>query len=149
MKKVVLKNFSVFTETLQTSAHVFWMKFAHEEYFPVKKRKSEHYHLILPIRISLFDNCLFDMTFWVKFSQKGYFWSKNESVLIFWTKIAQKRYSSPKRKKWARKSKHHHWILDIRISLGTKFQLKLAVLNFWTKFAQKGCFFKQKMWTLP
>ena len=33
-----------------------------------------------------------------------------------------------------------HWILHIRISLGTKFQLKLTNLIFWTKFAQKGCF---------
>ena len=32
-----------------------------------------------------------------------------------------------------RKSEHHHWILHIWISLGTRFQLKLAILNFWTK----------------
>ena len=38
------------------------------------------------------------------------------------------------------KSEHHHWILDVRISLRTKFQLKLEILIFWTKFAQKGCF---------
>ena len=29
-------------------------------------------------------------------------------------------------------------ILRIRISLRTKFQLKLTILIFWTKFAQKG-----------
>ena len=28
----------------------------------------------------------------------------------------------------------------IRISLGIKFQLKLTILIFWTKFALKGCF---------
>ena len=32
---------------------------------------------------------------------------------------------------------------NIRISLGTKFQLKLTILIFWTKFAQKG-FFRSK-----
>ena len=38
------------------------------------------------------------------------------------------------------KSEYHHRILHIRISLGTKFQLKLTVLIFWTKFAQKRVF---------
>ena len=33
---------------------------------------------------------------------------------------------------------HHHQILHIRNSLGTKFQLKLKILIFRTKFAQKG-----------
>ena len=37
-----------------------------------------------------------------------------------------------------RKSEHQHWILHIRISLDTKFQLKLKILIFWTKFAQEG-----------
>ena len=40
----------------------------------------------------------------------------------------------------SRKSEHHYGILDIRISLGTKLQLKLNILTFWTKFAQKGYF---------
>ena len=38
------------------------------------------------------------------------------------------------------KSGHQHWILHIRISQGTEFQLKLKILRFWTKFAQKGYF---------
>ena len=38
------------------------------------------------------------------------------------------------------KNEHHHWIVHIRISLGTTFQLKLAIESFWTKFTQKGCF---------
>ena len=37
-----------------------------------------------------------------------------------------------------RKSEHRYWILHIRISLGTKFQLKRTILILWTKFAQKG-----------
>ena len=31
-------------------------------------------------------------------------------------------------------------ILHIRISLGTKFQLKLIILSFWTNFTQKRYF---------
>ena len=33
-----------------------------------------------------------------------------------------------------------HWFLHIRISLGTKFQLKLTISNFWNKFAQREYF---------
>ena len=43
-----------------------------------------------------------------------------------------------------RKSEHHHWILHIWISLNTKFQVKLTVLIFWTKFGLKG-YFQSKM----
>ena len=47
-----------------------------------------------------------------------------------------------------RKSGQRQWTLHIRISVSTKFQLKLAILIFWTKFAQK-CVSgpKQKKWT--
>ena len=38
------------------------------------------------------------------------------------------------------KSEHRHWTLHIRISLGTKFHLKLRIMIFSTKFPQKGCF---------
>ena len=43
-----------------------------------------------------------------------------------------------------RKSEHHHSILHVRISVGTKFQLKLIILIFWTKFAQKGYFHSKR-----
>ena len=47
-----------------------------------------------------------------------------------------------------RKSEHHHWIQHIRISLGIKLQLQLAILTFWIKFIQKICSgWKKKMWT--
>ena len=47
-----------------------------------------------------------------------------------------------------KKSEHHHWIQHIRISLGTKFQLQLAILTFWIKFIQKICSgWKKKIWT--
>ena len=38
------------------------------------------------------------------------------------------------------KSEHQHGILHISISLGTKFQLKLIILSFWTKFTQERYF---------
>ena len=40
----------------------------------------------------------------------------------------------------SRKSKQRNWILNIRIKFVKKFELKLAILIFWTKFAQRKCF---------
>ena len=37
------------------------------------------------------------------------------------------------------------WVWDLRIPiLATKFSLKLTILTFWTKFAQKECFWSKK-----
>ena len=41
------------------------------------------------------------------------------------------------------KSLHQHLILDIRISLGTKFQVILIFFISWTRFAQKGYFLSE------
>ena len=38
------------------------------------------------------------------------------------------------------KIEHHHWLLLIQINLVTKFQFKLKILIFWTKFAQREYF---------
>ena len=48
--------------------------------------------------------------------------------------------------KWskAKKKENHHRVLQIRNSLGTKFQFKLIILNFWTKLTQKGYFQSKK-----
>ena len=56
------------------------------------------------------------MFFWTKFDQKGEFQSETKT------------------------SEYHHWILDIWINLGTRFQLKLLNLIFWAKCAQKWYF---------
>ena len=66
--------------------------------------------------------------------------SADSSILNFGTKIAQKRVFLLKKrtKKW-----HHHWIFHIQISLGTKFQLKMAIFIFWNKFPQKGLFWSK------
>ena len=42
------------------------------------------------------------------------------------------------------KNDNHYWILHIRISLSTNFQLKLTIAIFWTKFAKKGSYFQSK-----
>ena len=53
----------------------------------------------------------------------------------FRTKFTQKRYYCQKRKKGTSPLN-----FAVRISLGTKVHLKLTILTFWTKFAQKGYF---------
>ena len=54
----------------------------------------------------------------------------------FFEQICPTRYFPLK----TEKSEHHWWLQHIWISPGNRFQLKLAVLTFWTKFTQKGCF---------
>ena len=81
------------------------------------------------------------MIFGTNFQKKVYFRSKTQQNehqydhLFFWTKFAQKGIPVENKK-----SEHHHGILHIRISLGTKFQLKLIISSFWTKFTQKRYF---------
>ena len=41
------------------------------------------------------------------------------------------------------KSENRHLIVHVRISLGTKFQLKLIILFFLIKFSQKGYFWSK------
>ena len=50
----------------------------------------------------------------------------------FWDQIFPKRVFLVQN----RKSSHHNWILHIWLRLGSKFQFKLTILIFWTKFAQ-------------
>ena len=56
------------------------------------------------------------MNFVTKFSQKGYFRSKKEI------------------------NENHHRILNIRIRLGSKFQLEQKILIFWNNFLKKEYF---------
>ena len=137
--------------------------------FPLKNKKSEQYHWILHIRISLatkFRLQLIILTFWAKFAQKGYFQSKTERmnihwilhvrirvgtkfqlkmrILIFLDEICPKRVITLQNKK----SEQYHWILHIRISLGTKFRLQLVILTFCANLPKNGISDqKQKKWT--
>ena len=69
------------------------------------------------------------------------YWEINQATskcqIDFWTKIAKKVQN--------RKSEHRYEILHIQISLGTKFRLKVTLLNFWIKFIQKEYFWTKKM----
>ena len=58
----------------------------------------------------------------------------NKQFKFFGTNFPPKKDTSGKKQK----SKHHHWILHIRISLSSYFQLNLTTLIFWIKFPQKG-----------
>ena len=42
------------------------------------------------------------------------------------------------------KNEYHYWILHVRISLSTSFQLKLIIAIIWTKFSKKGSYFQSK-----
>ena len=58
-------------------------------------------------------------------------WHQNVK-LIFWTKLAKAGLKQ--------KSEHHNRILHIQKCVGTTFQLKVILLNFWTNLTQKGYF---------
>ena len=72
--------------------------------------------------------CIFELVYVTNFSLKWQFW-------VFEPDLPKKGVSGLNRK-----SEQCHWILHIRISLGTKFHIKLTISIFWTKFAQKGFF---------
>ena len=131
--------------------------------FPPKNRKSEHHHWILHILISLgtkFPLKLTVLIFLTRFVQKGFFWSKTEKwtqhifYIIPHIQINLVQNFSSNWQFWFfganlpkkvfpvenRKSEHHHEVLYIWISLGTKFQLKLIILSFQTKFTQRRHF---------
>ena len=129
--------------------------------FPIKNWKIGHHHWILHIWVSpgtKFQLKLTILIFWTKFAQKGYFQSKSEKMnttikfcifksvytpnfslnwhfKFFWLNLTKKVLPI---KNW--KIEHHNWILRIWISPGNKFQLKLTILIFWTKIAQRGYF---------
>ena len=75
------------------------------------------------------------------------------TILIFWTKFAQKEYfqyqinkkkKKKKKKKIEKAKKNHHQILHIRIiTFCTEFHIKLIILIFWIKFFPKGFFWSQ------
>ena len=130
---------------------------------PVKIRKNERHHRILYTRRILF------RFFWSKFAQNGCFWRKIRKVSItielcifelvkvpnfnsnwqfrfFWPKFRLKMVFLVNNGK----CEHHHWVLHIQIRIGTKIQLKLNTLVFWSKFTQKWYFWlKKENWTSP
>ena len=133
-----------------------------------RKQKTDRHYWILHIQISLsnkFQVKLVILIFRLNFLKKGISGWKWEK----WAWPLDSAYSSYAKyqisasaanfdcldqtcPKWAflvenRKIEHLLWILH-RCDLGTKFQLKLTILIFWTKFAQKVISSpKQEKWT--
>ena len=128
--------------------------------FMVKNKKSEHHRWILLIQISAaieFQVKLTILIFLPSLTKKGFSglkqkkWTPHIFYIILHIQISlvqnfnsnwQFRFFGPNFPKKVfpvknRKSKHHHEILHILISLGTKFQPILILLSFWTKFIQK------------
>ena len=81
---------------------------------------TTYFYIILHIQISLVRNFSSNCQFW--------FFGPNSPKKVFPIK------------NW---ESEHHWIPHIQIILGTKFQLRLTILIFLTRFAQKG-FFRSK-----
>ena len=90
--------------------------------------------------------------FWTKLAKKSFFPSKiqNENTTIelcdcdFLDQICAKNVFPVSN----RNNEDDHWILFIRIGLGTNLQLKLTILTFLSKFNQNGVsHLKQEKWT--
>ena len=105
---------------LKLTILIFLTRIAQKGFSGLKQKKwAPHiFYIILHIHISLVQN----------FSSNWQFW-------FFGPNLPKKVFPVENRK-----SEHHHGILHIWISLGTKFQLKLIILSFWTKFTQKRYF---------
>ena len=134
--------------------------------FMVKNRKSEHHHWIPFVQISLSTKFQLKLTtwqllfFWPDLPKKGFSglkqkkWTPHIFYIILHIQISLVRNFSSNWQFWFfgsnlpkkvfpvnnRKSEYHHRILGIWISLGTKFQLKLIILSFWSKVIQKRYF---------
>ena len=113
LKLVLLPNFR-----LNWRFWSFWSNLPKKGFSCLKQKKwTPHiFYIILQIQTAVVQN--FSWQFW--------FFGPNLPKKVFPVKN--------------RKSEHHHGILHIWISLGTKFQLKLIILSFWTKFTQKRYF---------
>ena len=114
-KLVLVPNFS-----LNWQFWFFWPDLPKKGFSGLKQKKwTPHiFYIILHIQISLVRNFSSNWQFW--------FFGPNLPKKVFPIKN--------------RKSEHCHGILHIWIILGTKFQLKLTILSFWTKFTPKKVF---------
>ena len=156
-------RFQISISTNNFGLFVFFFNLRQKRILPVKIRKNERHHRILHTRRILF------RFFWSKFAQNGFFWRKIRKVSIttelcifelvqvpnfnsnwqfrfFWPKFRLKMVFLVNNGK----CEHHHWVLHIQIRIGTKIQLKLNTLVFWSKFTQKWYFWlKKENWTSP
>ena len=132
----------------------------------VKNRKSEHHHWIPLIQISLGTKLylkLIVLIFWQDLPKKGFSGLNQKKwtphifykilhihIILVWHFSSNWQFwifgpNLPKKvslvKNW--KSEYHHWNSHIQIILGTKFPLKLTILIFLTRFAQKVFFWSK------
>ena len=98
---------------------IFWNK------FPPKKNLSTQKQQKMNIIIESF---ILELVWTPNFSLNWQLW-------LFGWNLPKKSISGLKQE-----SEHRHWIMHIRVNLGTDFSLKWTILTFWTKFAQKGYF---------
>ena len=146
---------------LQLTIFTFWTKFAQKGYFRSKTEK-----LNITIEFCMFElvyvpNVSLKWTFWF-FGPNCPKQSISGRKLKKWTSLLNSPYLnyfkyqvspwtdnfhfldqiSPKRvfPIKNRKSEHDHLILHAQISVGSKFQLKLIILIFWTKISPKKVF---------
>ena len=117
-KLVLVPNFS-----LNWQFWFFWPDLSKKGFSGLKQKKwTPHiFYIILHIQISLVRNFSSNWQFW--------FFGPNLPKKVFPVKNS--------------KCEHHQWILHIQISLGTRFQLKLTILIFLTRFTQKGFFWSK------
>ena len=54
--------------------------------------------------------------------------------------MRHKFFAQNLQKSYKTKREHHHRVLHIQITLGTRFQHKLTILKIWTKLNQKMVF---------
>ena len=130
-------------------------KFPQERYLWSKTEKVNMIIEFPMFKLFLMPNFRLNWQFWTRFAKKGFFWTRHNFYIIllhiqislvwnfssnwqFWffgPNLLKKLFPVEKRK-----GEYYHGILHIWISLGTKFQLKLIILSFWTKFTQKRYF---------
>ena len=83
--KPLYLDYSRYKITAQTENFGFLNQICSKGVFPFKNGKSEHHYWIL--HIGIFQLKVTILVFWIKFTQKGYFWSATEKVNItieFW-----------------------------------------------------------------
>ena len=136
----------------------FLTKFPQERYLWSKTEKVNMIIEFPMFKLFLMPNFRLNWQFWTRFAKKGFFWTRHNFYIIllhiqislvwnfssnwqFWflgPNLPKKVFSI---KNW--KSEHHHWMAHIQTSLDTKFLLKLIILIFLTRLAQKGFFWSK------
>ena len=122
-------NCAYFNQSYFNLNRRFWFFFDQicpKRIFPVENRKSEHHHWIQHICINL---------------------GKVSAETFFGPSLHKKSIFDRKQKKW---TSTLNCAYAYRISFSTKFQLKLIILIFWTKFTKMDIFRRnKKKWAPP